>query len=91
MISQNTAILKALSFRKYYSTPLIEAAREIYKRDTGQGMSAGSTNRLRECREKGYIESQSDLFSEELEWNITDLGREHLKEKMKVFSQEGVK
>ena len=84
-MTQNLAILKALSFRKYHSTDLIEQARIIYKRDTSQGMSACSTNRLRELRSNGYIESEPDLLSEELEWSITLKGREYLKQKMKVF------
>ncbi len=52
-MTHSMAILRVLSFRNYHTTDLIEEARRTYKMFTGQGMSAGSTNRLRELRAKG--------------------------------------
>ena len=84
-MTHNLAILKALSYGECHSTPLIEQARRIYSNETGRGMSACSTNRLRELRKKELIASIDDFFSVELKWCITEQGRKYLEEKMRVF------
>ena len=78
MITQQIAILKALSYQKYHTTPLVFEAMRIYKIETGKG-GACRDNRFRELRKKGFVDSESDLLSEELIWSITEKGREHLK------------
>jgi hypothetical protein len=83
-MTQHLAILKALTYGKLHTTALIMQAMNIYKIYTNKG-GACRDNRFRELREKGYIDSQSDLLSDEIEWFITEQGRKYLEEKMRVF------
>ena len=88
-MTHNLALLKALTFTQVdrHTTPLIEYARIIYKQNTGNGMGCNSSNRLRDMRDKGYVESESDLLSAEVLWRITDEGIKHLEQSLAVKFQ----